>query len=135
MIYEFCAYGHENILATHKTTLEFTKEAFLTKRGDCVIGVNANFDLKEIKEFISSLKRSKIRVTVETPNGEFCEEIFAEISPNFNSDSEMVIRKYDFISDRTLAINASKAARGLKRSFISYLRQKDAKIIVTIIRC
>jgi hypothetical protein len=33
------AQGHENILATHKTTLEFTKDKRLSKKGDCIVAV------------------------------------------------------------------------------------------------
>ncbi|HIP75502.1 MAG TPA: DUF371 domain-containing protein, partial [Thermococcus paralvinellae] len=35
-------YGHENIKATHKSTLEITKEDFLTPRGDCIICIKAD---------------------------------------------------------------------------------------------
>jgi hypothetical protein len=35
------ARGHKKIRGTHRTTFEFTKEAHLTERGDCIIGVRA----------------------------------------------------------------------------------------------
>ena len=41
---KFSARGHENIRGVHKTTFEFTKEKELTLKGDCIIGVNADFD-------------------------------------------------------------------------------------------
>ena len=37
----FSAHGHENIQATHTTTFEITKEATLTKQGDCIMAVEA----------------------------------------------------------------------------------------------
>ena len=51
MISFFC-FGHKNILAKHRNTLEFTKDKDLTLNGDCIVGVNANFDLKEINHLI-----------------------------------------------------------------------------------
>jgi len=35
-------FGHENIQATHKVTLEFTREAHLSKKGYCLIAVAAD---------------------------------------------------------------------------------------------
>ena len=45
MSYSFTAYGHKNILATHKTTIEFTKDKELSLKGNCIVGVRADFDL------------------------------------------------------------------------------------------
>ena len=42
------AFGHPNIVANHKTTLEFTKEKHLSPKGDCIVGINANKSIKEI---------------------------------------------------------------------------------------
>ena len=63
---KFTAYGHPNITARHKTTLEFTKDKELSLRGDCIVGVKADFSLSEIKKFIKSLKTNKIKIIIET---------------------------------------------------------------------
>ncbi|MGB9674949.1 MAG: DUF371 domain-containing protein, partial [Nanopusillaceae archaeon] len=34
--------GHKLVKATHKSTLEITKDNFLTERGDCIIGINSS---------------------------------------------------------------------------------------------
>ena len=60
MIYKFNAYGHPNILATHKTTLEFTKDKEVSLKGDCIVAVKADFDLIKIKEFIKDSKNNRI---------------------------------------------------------------------------
>ena len=36
------AWGHENIMCTHRTTIEITRDKNMSKRGDCIIGVNAS---------------------------------------------------------------------------------------------
>ena len=67
MKYSFACYGHENITAKHKTTLEFTKSNELSLKGDCIIGIKADFSIKEIKRFIESLgNNKKITITIET---------------------------------------------------------------------
>ena len=50
MEYSFNCYGHENITARHKTTLEFTKDEDLSLKGDCIVGVKAGFQLNKIKD-------------------------------------------------------------------------------------
>ena len=66
MIYKFYAFGHPNIQATHKTTLEFTKDEYVSLRGDCIIGIDADFDLKSLKKFIKTFKNNKVTITIKT---------------------------------------------------------------------
>ena len=131
MIYKFNAYGHPNILGKHKTTLEFTKDEKVSLKGDCIIGVNADFDLIELKEFIKKSNNKKISITISTAD-KIQEKINAELNYNFDSDKEFVIRKTDFASERTFAINANKAAFDLNRGLINFLKEKKSKISVVI---
>ncbi len=131
MMYKFSACGHPNILATHKTTLEFTKDSEVSKKGDCIVGVNADFDLKELKDFIQESKNKK-SVIIEIENNEIKEAINAEINPGFSSSNELVIRKTGFLSERTFAVNADKAAFGLSRSLVSFLKDEKNKVSVAI---
>ncbi|MHA1410910.1 MAG: DUF371 domain-containing protein, partial [Candidatus Odinarchaeia archaeon] len=50
---EFKARGHENITATHPTTLEITKDMKLTPRGDCIIAVGSE---KALFDFSDEIK-------------------------------------------------------------------------------
>lgn len=132
MQYKFHACGHTNILGTHKTTLEFTKDSELSLNGDCIIGVKADFDLKEIKKFIKNSKSNKIKIIIETEDKKIKESLEAELNPEFNDEKEIVIRKTDFASERTLAIRANKAAFELKRELIGYLKEKKNKTTIKI---
>jgi len=133
MIYKFTACGHPNVLATHKTTLEFTKDKALTLKGDCIAGVNSDFELSKLKEFIERAKSSKIKITITpTGNKKIKEIIYAEVNPGFNSNEEIVVRKTGFISERTFAINADTAACNLSRGLIGYLDNKGSKVYVII---
>ena len=144
MKYSLTCYGHENITAKHKTTLEFTKDEELRLEGDCIIGVKSDFSLGSLKDFINKkdlYKNKKITITIRTINDNKTkndaktkkpieEKITAEINPKFNSHDEIVIRKTDFVSERTLATKADKAASDLNRNLIDYLRYRESKITV-----
>ena len=135
MRYQFHAYGHPNILGTHKTTLEFTKDDNLSLSGNCIIGVNADFDLSKIKALIGKSKDKSIVITIKAiahNNKKIEESISAEFNPKFNSYKEIVIRKTDFISERTFATKSDKSSFGLSRTLIDFLKKKANKISVTI---
>ena len=134
MLYKFHAYGHPNILGTHKTTLEFTKDEELTMRGDCIVGVKADFELEKLKELIKKPGNKKITITMQTSSKypKIKETVFAELNPGFNNDKELVIRKTDFVSERTIAISSNKAASDLNRDLIKFLKEKKNKIRVII---
>ena len=150
MIYKFKAYGHPNITAKHKTTLEFTKDKELSLRGDCIIGVRADFNLQLIKNFISQLKKNKIKIIIELEkpplkktikknsllknknNQKIKEEIKAEVNPDFNSDKEMVIRKSDFVDERTFVVRSDKGAFELRREFIEHLKKEDCFVEIVL---
>ena len=126
----FTAYGHPNITARHKTTIEFTKDKELTKKGDCIVGVNADFSLKEIKDFIKKNKNKKIRLTIKVDDIE--DTITGYVNPDFNDDKEIVIRKTDFVSKRTLMINADKACGDLDRKLLWALKDVNKKICIIL---
>jgi len=114
----FRATGHKNLKATHKTTLEFTKENFLTPNGTCIIGINADFDSSELKKFVRSHK--KVKITIQT--GDLKEVIHASTNPNFSDSKELVIRLGHFDSPRTFATGADKSAKYLNRELINALK-------------
>ena len=104
----------------------------------------------QLKKFIETLKsNNKVTITIQpiikktnnikiinnknkTKNKDITEKITAEINPSFNSDEEMVIRKTDFVSERTFAINADKAAFELNKDLIGFLKGKENNISVII---
>lgn len=132
MKFKFNAYGHPNITAKHKTTLEFTKDKELSLKGDCIVGVKADFDLEKLKQFIKKCKNNKITIKITALNKKLQETIDAELNPNFNSNAELVIRKTDFVSERTFAIKANKAAFDLNRQLIRFLQEKKNEIYIII---
>ncbi len=122
----FNAYGHGNIKGTHKNTIEFTKEKKLTPKGDCILGVNADFDLKKVKGFIKNKSKLKIKISVETISDEF------ECIPNqkFNDNKEMVFRLGEFASERTLGLRASKACKHIKKEIVEKMKERGKRMVV-----
>jgi len=125
---KFLAYGHENITATHPTTIEITKDSELSLRGDCIIGVKANFNKKELLDFIKNKKKLVIKIRVDN-----LEEIIeCKPNPNFNDSHEIVIRKSKYLSQRTLGINSNRAASDLSNEIVKKLKNPN-KVIEIII--
>lgn len=128
---KFDVEGHKNILAKHKSTLEFTKEDFLTKKGDCIIGINANIDFKkDVPEFRKAIdtkakKFRKIKITMK--HGKHRDDVVALFNHNFSHSEAMVIRKSAFIDARTFAYKANKSAKELNRDIFKELQKKEEK--------
>ncbi|MBI3037008.1 DUF371 domain-containing protein [Candidatus Woesearchaeota archaeon] len=131
MKHTFTAHSHHNILATHRTTLEITKDTQLTKKGNCIVAVGADFSLQRIRELIGSCgEDGEIIVTIEAAG--LKEEIIAVVNKGFNSDREIVLRKGSFVSERTLGTNANKAAAKLSRELAERLKTANMAVSVTI---
>jgi len=125
---KFHAYGHKFVKSTHKTTLEFTKEDFLTETGDCILGINSDFDIENIRKMFNKDDKLKIILRI----GSFVDEIHAEYNPGFDSHA-LIIRKSEYVDKRTFAIRADKAANDIKRTLVNEMKKPSAKMIVEII--
>ena len=131
--YAFTAWGHPNIRATHPTTLMFTKDPECTAKGDCIVGVRADFDVGKVKEFLRGVvKPIGLRMRIAEKGKEQVEELVALINPDFNDGQEMVVRKSDFKGHRTLAIRATKASLQLSRKLVSSIKKNDVKMVITL---
>ena len=129
------ARGHGNILATHKTTLEITKETELSKRGDCIIAVSADKTLADLSsEFRQSLCKEKARITILIEAGNTIEIVKANGSQKLilTHPTDMVIRKSDYVCNRTLAIHADKAANDLLRKLVHELKSPEQEVKITL---
>ncbi|MFH8120636.1 MAG: DUF371 domain-containing protein [Candidatus Aenigmatarchaeota archaeon] len=131
---EIIAYGHPNISAMHKTTFEITKSGEIKKDADCIIGVKANKACKDLsKEIKEALKEGK-KVEIKISAAGIEDVIIAYGSPalKLSHAEDIVVRKSDFIDNRTLAILANKAACDLKRELVEKLKNPETEIKITI---
>ena len=131
----FSARGHENIEATHKTTFEVTKEATLTKQGDCIIAVESTRAAADLPfEFKEAARKEGARITVTIRAGELKEIVKAKGSPQlqFTHPTDLVVRKSSYVCDRTLAIGADKAASDFSRKLVEKLKDPNQVVKVTL---
>ncbi len=129
MIYEIiAAKGHPNITARHRTTFQVTKDHFISKRADCVIGISAD---KAMCDFSNRVKRvlqnDDALVYVTMCVGEIEEVVTGRGSSHLtcSSDQDAVARKSGFTSDRTLMIKADRGAADLSRRLIERLKKSE----------
>ena len=125
LIYSFECFGHPNIRAKHSKTIEFTKDADISIKADCIIGVCANFDKNELKKI-----NGKVLLTVECDGT--ADEFHSIVNPSFDDNREVVLRKGRFISQRTYGIMLNKGADGLKREIVKKMREPDKIMRITI---
>jgi len=125
--------GHENVLSTHKATIEITKELELTKKGDCIVGVGADRGFAELSpSFLDKLK-GECGVEIVFECGGVKDVVHALGSPDLVLDhpGDMVIRKSGFVDNRTLAVNSDKAAADLSRELVEVLKG-GGELLVTL---
>jgi hypothetical protein len=129
------AFGHENIQAIHPSTLMFTREKHLSKTGDCVVGVAADKAVADLSQtFKDTLRKPNAKLSIIIEAGGLTEQINAFGSPKLilTHPTDMVIRKSDYISDRTLAIHADKSANDLPRELREILKNPKQKVNITL---
>ena len=128
-------YGHPNVRSTHQKTIEITKHEHLTKRGDCIVGVRASKACSDLSDEVKSVLRNKgslVRFEIEINNEKF--EFFGRGSPEltFADEHEIVIRKSNFVSSRTLAVNCDKASSDIPRNMVGLLKKKETHGLLRI---
>jgi len=131
------AFGHKNVVCSHGSTIEITKDNYLTKKGTCILGINAskgccelNYNLKRVLK-----EGQKIQVTIKLEN--IKDTFFGYGHPGLTllDKDAIIFRKSNFICDRTVLINCSKSSIELNRELIDILRnhQKKFSIIFSVV--
>jgi hypothetical protein len=129
-------YGHENIQALHPTTIMITKDDHLSQKGDCIVVVSVNKTLEKLSsQFKNELRKSNSKLTVLFESNDLKEQITAFGSPKLilTHPTDMVIRKSNFICNRTLGINADKSSIDLSRIFVEKIKDRKQEIKMSLI--
>jgi hypothetical protein len=129
------ARGHENIQATHKSTLEITKDSELSTKGDCIIAVSADKALTDLSpQFKKNLRRENSKITMLIEAEDITETVNAYGDPRLilSHPTDMVVRKSNYVCNRTLAIEADKAARDLSRELLKRLKNPEQRIRIAL---
>lgn len=128
---DFVAYGHENVIGKHKTTVEITSENILTLQGTCIIGVKMNRKLCDLSDEIKKMAQSELtRIYLRMKVNDESEEVVGYGSPGltYESSVSMVARTSSYECGRTLMVKADKAASDLNRQFIAELSEPDTQV-------
>ena len=129
------AKGHKNILATHPTTLEFTKEDDVSRNGDCIIAVSADKAMPDLSvEFKEKLLEENAKLTILIEAGGIAERVTAHGNAHLTlvHPTEIVVRKSNYICSRTLAVKADKASADLPRDLVEKLKNPAQKVKITL---
>ncbi len=131
------AWGHRNILATNERTLEITKDADLTKRGDCIVAVGADKGCKDLhSSFKTLMKKDTARLSIVIQAAEFATTVRARGDQRLtlNHATDLVVRKSSYVCSRTLAVEADLAAADFPRRQVAYLRdpRQQVHIVLTV---
>jgi len=129
--------GHRNVRATHRTTIEITREPGLTPRGDCIIGVSADKGLRhfspKFKEMVK-VPGALVIALILTEHGD-AEIIKGSGDPGLSLDdpNRIIIRKSGYVAPNTIMVRANKAAKDLSRSLVDALRDECRGIAVFVV--
>lgn len=128
---QFKAFGHKNVIGEHRSTVELTSEDHLTRQGTCIVGVGASLTLNELDSGIKELaKFETTTILLKMSVDGLVEEVTGTGGPGltYSDPTSMVARTSSHESDRTLMINADKAASDLDRDFVEKLKESGVVI-------
>ncbi len=131
----FTVKGHENTLSEHKTTLEFTRDKTLSKKGDCILGISADTSFSDlIGRAGKKLNERKLIVSISA--GRYTDFLSGLFNPVFSSNHEMVIRKSNFTDARTFMTGSNKSAVEIDRKVVRHLKnpRNSARIDVSSVK-
>jgi hypothetical protein len=130
------AHGHRNLRCTHETTLEITKALNITPKGDCIVAVNADKSLRDLSKSLRAIvtePSSKVMMTLEVSG--ITDTVKGSGDPRLSlaSPEDIVCRKSNFVSERTLMVRADKAAADIDRRIVQALKNPEKVVYITII--
>jgi hypothetical protein len=120
------ARGHENVSARHASTLELTSEDYLTPAGDCIVGIEADRTPADFDAgFVETCRNETSEITLTLDAGDHTETITGRGHPDlaFESERSLVCRTSEYVDDRTVMVEADKAAADLDRAFVDALAE------------
>ncbi len=131
---EIIAYGHPNITAKHRTTMEVTKDYAITPRADCIIGVRSSKAVSDLSEELKRhlLEGGQIKINLMIQDMSFSFSAWGDSHLKLTNRTDMVIRRSTYIDDRTLAVKSNAAARDIPRNIVKALRDPRAIIVIEI---
>ncbi len=132
----FFAFGHPEVVATHKTTFEITAEEHLSSAGNCIIAVRSEKGASDLSPDFKALMQipgSGLSTTLTCRD--VTVTILASGSPGLLLDhpTDLVWRRSAFTCGRTIGTYASHTAITLPRELIELLREEHPLEVCMIV--
>lgn len=124
------AHGHRNILCTHETTIELTKDNYLTKKGNCILGIKASKACADLDQELKSHIWEGKKVHVILKSDEYIDSFYGYGHKNLSltNKKDIVFRKSEYLCERTVLINCSKCSKDLSQTLIDNLKTSNQEI-------
>lgn len=120
------AHGHEHVRATHASTVEITRDDWLTPAGDCIVGIEADRAPADFApSFVRTARSSAARIVLDVVTPTARDRIVGRGDPalTFDSGRCLVARTSGHVDDRTVLVRADRAAADLDRQLVTALRE------------
>jgi len=118
------ARGHEHVAAEHASTLELTTDDYLTPAGDCILGVEADRAPADFADnFVEACRDADATIALVLEADGHRETVTGSGHPDlaFENDRSMVARTSTYVDDRTILVDADKAAADVDRDLVAAL--------------
>ena len=119
------AAGHPSIRATHRKTLELTRDPEITERATCVIGVAAELPEEELAALHG-------RVALTLSAGGESVEVRGRLNPAFRPGDPLVVRRAADVTRNAVVVDADVVAADVPRSFVAAATDPAARITVRV---
>jgi len=126
------AKGHQLIQCTHATTIELTKDTYLTRNGTCILGIGASKACYDLNPLLKKKIIEGEKITVIIKTGDDIDSFYGFGDKNLTllSKKDIVFRKSDFICNRTILIKCSKSSSELERNIIKNLTNSKERFSI-----
>ena len=117
--------GHPMVRSSHPATIEVTTEEYLSENGECIIGVGANKGCAGLSRAVKErIQRGGSKVTLRVVVGaqSFVVEARGDPRLTLSDPHDLVVRKSEYISGRTLAVGADASSRDMPREMVRLLK-------------
>ncbi|MHA1461433.1 MAG: DUF371 domain-containing protein [Promethearchaeota archaeon] len=126
------AVGHPFVQCTHSTTIELTKDDYLTEKGTCILGIKASKACYDLNLVLKKKIKNGEKIDVVIKVDDIVDSFYGYGNSNLTllSKKDLVFRKSNFICDRTILINCTKSSRGLNRNLTKKLTNSKKQVSI-----
>jgi hypothetical protein len=118
------ATGHEHVSAEHASTLELTTDDYLTPAGDCILGIEADRSPADFEDsFVAACQDPDATITLVLETDQHRDVVTGSghQALEFTNDRSFVARTSTYVDDRTVLVDADKAAEDVDPGLIDDL--------------